>query len=558
MAYKYKQSYKDKQGKLRKTKHYYVSIDGPDGKKVRIPAYTDATASDGFLRRAQRLSDLKAAGRHPDAELLGWALSLDEKRLGKLVASGILDAEAADSAKSLSSHIHDFETHLIEKGNTRRHATQRATRAAEVLRVAGIAKFSEVTADKVSDALMQMRLERKLTSQTVNYYLAAAKHLCKWMVRRGRAASSPLQYMESFRTKGEEKRERRPLKPTEAQRLIEVVGAGRQRGCMPGAERALLYVVMLESGLRVSEMRRLTKGVFRLGEQPHIHLVGKLTKNRTSAIILLRTTTARALERHLKDIADDDQAFQMGTANAMTRAFAADLKDAGIPRQDTAGRVVDLHSLRHTFVTWAHDGGASIRELTDLARHSDARLTIGTYTHSDDDARRRIIDHLPVLLDSLPEAQARPAQSPTTTEDNKSADLQSVLQSMVGQAEKNREVLNAYKLLSDLRERSRVIPQIRLESTKPARGTESRAGHVWRWRGDSNPRVTDLQFLPQSQRTPSTEALSEGSQQRLASCLAEALDTYPDLERVFSAWTKLPELQQAGYRGAVCAGTPLT
>lgn len=74
---------------------------------------------------------------------------------------------------------------------------------------------------------------------------------------------------------------------------------------------------------------------------------------------------------------------------------------------------------------------------------------------------------------------------------------------------------------------------------------------MWRRRWGSNPHVTDLQFLPQSQRTPSTEALSEGSQQRLASCLGEALETYPDLERVFSAWTKLPELQQAGYRGAV-------
>jgi hypothetical protein len=48
---------------------------------------------------------------------------------------------------------------------------------------------------------------------------------------------------------------------------------------------------------------------------------------------------------------------------------------------DAAERVIDLYSLRHTFVTNLVKGGASVKACQTLARHSTPMLTLGTYTH---------------------------------------------------------------------------------------------------------------------------------------------------------------------------------
>ena len=58
----------------------------------------------------------------------------------------------------------------------------------------------------------------------------------------------------------------------------------------------------------------------------------------------------------------------------------SDLKAANIAKIDSQGRVVDFHSLRHTFCTNLHRAGVSQREAMELMRHNDPRLTAITYT----------------------------------------------------------------------------------------------------------------------------------------------------------------------------------
>ena len=47
---------------------------------------------------------------------------------------------------------------------------------------------------------------------------------------------------------------------------------------------------------------------------------------------------------------------------------------------DSAGRVVDFHALRVTFITMLVRSGVSVKAAQELARHSDPKLTMNTYT----------------------------------------------------------------------------------------------------------------------------------------------------------------------------------
>ena len=78
----------------------------------------------------------------------------------------------------------------------------------------------------------------------------------------------------------------------------------------------------------------------------------------------------------------------------------ADLKAAGIPYRDDAGRVADFHSLRHSFVSSLARSDAPVKMIRTLARHSTPTPTLGVYAHVG-------IQDQAVALDALP-AQGQP------------------------------------------------------------------------------------------------------------------------------------------------------
>jgi len=62
-----------------------------------------------------------------------------------------------------------------------------------------------------------------------------------------------------------------------------------------------------------------------------------------------------------------------------------DLRAAGIPYRDGAGRVVDFHALRHSYVTHLVRAGLSVAVVQRLARHSTPTLTLARYTHVEEE-----------------------------------------------------------------------------------------------------------------------------------------------------------------------------
>jgi integrase len=83
-----------------------------------------------------------------------------------------------------------------------------------------------------------------------------------------------------------------------------------------------------------------------------------------------------------------------------------DLQAAGIPYMEDAGRYFDFHSLRKQFITGLVRGGVSSRVAQELARHSDIRLTMETYT----DARlldvAGALDQLPLIMPKKEQPEA--------------------------------------------------------------------------------------------------------------------------------------------------------
>jgi len=73
-----------------------------------------------------------------------------------------------------------------------------------------------------------------------------------------------------------------------------------------------------------------------------------------------------------------------------------------INKRDAAGRVLDLHALRHTYGSRLVAAGVDIKTVQTLMRHSSPELTLGIYIHTD---KQRLKD----AVEALPDVDSRPS-----------------------------------------------------------------------------------------------------------------------------------------------------
>ena len=127
------------------------------------------------------------------------------------------------------------------------------------------------------------------------------------------------------------------------------------------------------------------------------------------------------------DLADELRAWKPADAKLtdpvfhvpknLVRMLKKDLDAAGIPYRDEAGRVVDVHALRHTFGTQLSKGGVWPRTAQGLMRHSDIDLTMKTYTDPRLLDRAAALNALPKMPRVIAVDDEREALRATGTDD---------------------------------------------------------------------------------------------------------------------------------------------
>ena len=81
----------------------------------------------------------------------------------------------------------------------------------------------------------------------------------------------------------------------------------------------------------------------------------------------------------------------------LVRMLKKDLEAAGIQYKDDAGRVVDVHALRHTFGTHLSKNGVAPRTAQSLMRHSNIDMTM-RYAHLTPDHKAAAVKHLDTAI----------------------------------------------------------------------------------------------------------------------------------------------------------------
>lgn len=412
----FRAQYKDKSGKVQKSKRWY--IDFRDHNQIRRgwPAFEDKKQSGNLGRQIERLVSSRMAGEKPDAELTRWLENIPGSLRKKLVKIGLLDAHRAAAGKPLSKHLEDFKSFLQAKGNTDNRVNTAYTRIKKVFDGCKFNYWSELSASKIHNYISSL-LEGKepLSQKTANYYLREVKQFCRWMVQDRRAIESPVEYLKPIEVTEEEKRA--ALEPAEIDYLIHYTEHGENIYQISGPERAAIYVTAIYTGLRANEIRALRASSFDF-ENKIVNLPGRDTKNSRDAIQSLKDEIIDRVKPLLQGKAASSPAFKMPSRYNMARMLRKDLQaartawlkevekepellkertDSDFLKDDKATGKVDFHSLRHTCGSLLAAAGVHPKTAQEIMRHSDINLTMGRYTHTYRGQVEKAIQKLPKI-----------------------------------------------------------------------------------------------------------------------------------------------------------------
>ena len=349
--------------------------------------------------RSSRTTDKKAADRIAAKLEADTALRRD----------GVIDARSAvaaeQSSKTIASHLADFGAKMVAENRDPKHieTTLQIIRAFSKARA--LVTVADITVDEASRYAQDVA-HRGRSPRTVHSHLTALKSFTGWLARGGKLATDPLATLKKPNPKADLRVERRILLPAEFTWLRCATESGPTRFGTPGGERGLLYTTAIQTGLRSSELRSLTRGSLFIEtdrNKPFVKCKARSTKNSKDAHQYITLELAAELRTHIARKAPQAPVFTMPSKDDVADMLRTDLAQARsawlaeakhdpeeyeqrvesdfLCPKNHDNEVLDFHALRHTTGAWAAMGGGQPNEVKRLMRHSSITLTMDTYGH---------------------------------------------------------------------------------------------------------------------------------------------------------------------------------
>jgi len=352
--------------------------------------------------------------------LAGW--ERDQERIRANVLTPAEQRTSGHLARPLAEHVDAYLAHLEATGACSTHRGDCRRYLDRLARESGLTRLGDISRDRL-ETWLAARSREGMGARTRNAHRNTLVAFCNWCLDTERLTVNPVERVKRANEKADPRRKRRAMTEDELRRLLDAarrrpleerltIRRGRKAGqplasLTPatraalerrGRERALVYKMLVLTGLRRGELASLTVAKLRLDDDaPCVELEAADEKNREGSSIPLRADLAADLRDWLADelqrlqadartkglpvplrLPPDTPLFHV--PEKLVKVLDRDLRLAGIPKRDDRGRTLDVHALRHTFGTLLSKGGVTPQVAQQAMRHSTIDLTMNVYT----------------------------------------------------------------------------------------------------------------------------------------------------------------------------------
>ena len=402
------------------------------GKKSQTWTARYRGADGGVIQRPTGCRGKDAA----QARLSEWLKEEERMRSGVVTLS---EAAAGKWARvPLNKHIEDFRGHMEARGLHKDTIGTRCCHLNTIITECRFRMFADISQSHVERWLLDMVRNEGMGLRTHNAYVAACIAFGNWAVKQGRLLVNPFAGLSKQNEQLDRRRIRRIFTSEELVKLFDAAEnrplqeamfkpvrtqeKGRSR--IPdepadldpdtidglqwlGRVRSMAYKTMAYTGLRFGELRSITIGQCRLDHEPaYLELKAADEKAKRGAQLpvpsFFKSELRQYLAERIKGLAGECRAFPgiysdkplFDLPPKITRTFNLDLVFAGLAvkvedkdgnmrvlKKNDRGESLDVHALRHTFISNLALSGASMVTVAKAARHSDPKLTLRVYAH---------------------------------------------------------------------------------------------------------------------------------------------------------------------------------
>ena len=334
--------------------------------------YVDA---DGIKRERRGCSDKRAT------EELARAAEMEAARIRAGLSDPKAERIAREARRPIGEHIEEFVASMEVARRNEQHISQTRLYITCLCELARVERLADLTPSGMAAALAMLR-EQGFATRTIQAYATAVKAFSKWAWRDGRTVDYSLNALVKPSDPTDRRRVRRPLTEAELRTLIETTRTAPTWRGVSGLDRSMMYLIASLTGFRRNELLSLTPSSFRLDDRPPVAVCESgYTKNHQRAEQPLPASSLPALRAWLASKPARQHVFDGVPRPRTGLMLKLDLERAGIPFETPEG-VIDLHSLRHGYITTLALSGVPVKTLQTLARHADPRLTLGVYAHA--------------------------------------------------------------------------------------------------------------------------------------------------------------------------------
>ncbi len=425
-----------------------TTVDPATGKKIKTKSkkwwgkYRDAF---GTIRRVPLAADKLAA----ETMLNERVRRVDREK------AGLIDPTDEQRKRPLAQHLAEFKKYLKNKGVTPKQILECSTQTQKIVDSRKWKMIGDINASGALEFLAQLRRDKK-SAQTYNHYLTSIKQFTRWLVRDRRTLLDPLAHLAKLNVCVDRHHDRRALLPGEFALLVKATESGPSIETISGPDRAMLYILAAWTGFRKGELGSLTQRSFSLdGDPPTAVIAAGFSKHRRRDTQVLHPALVTRLKAWLVTkprLGMDGLLFPIslragGVDRKTEKMMRVDLETARnawieaaetpeeqkartdsdfLKYQDSNGLFADFHANRHLFITNLERAGLSPKMAQTLARHSDVRLTLNTYTHIGLHDQTAAIASLPPPPGGVDEPKTEAAELRATGTDGRGFEQQKV------------------------------------------------------------------------------------------------------------------------------------
>jgi len=166
------------------------------------------------------------------------------------IVDPLVDAVAREAKRSIESHLNDYKNKLVAGGRSEDHIERVILHVCRYALHTGIETVREFSADTATAWAANLK-RNGMAARRIQARLTSIKSLSKWLTAESKLIRDPFASVRKPDPKGDRRRERRMLLPTEWPWLVRAVNLGDDVLNMAAVERLLLYRLCIVSKRRL-------------------------------------------------------------------------------------------------------------------------------------------------------------------------------------------------------------------------------------------------------------------------------------------------------------------